>query len=114
MVRDILEVVNRKTELRNIKVDGGMTDNDFLMQFQADIVGLPVHVPKFKELTALGAAALAAMSSGDVELKDIEGVVEYPRVFRPQKSIRWRDRKYEKWHEAVKRAMGWADSPWEN
>jgi len=114
MVRDILEIVSSHVPLTSIKVDGGMTRNSFLMQFQADILGVPVSVPKFGELTAMGAALLAALAQGGVSMSEIRHVVEYPEVHVPEKSERWRKNKYEKWHEAVRRSMDWASATWEN
>ncbi len=114
MVRDILELVLKHVELSFIRVDGGMTRNDFLMQFQADILGISVQVPEFAELTALGAGILAAMGDGKYSLSDTKDIVNYDQEFMPEKSEKWRENRYEKWRRAVQRSMGWATDSWEN
>lgn len=95
--------------ISEVRVDGGATANDLLMQFQADILGVPVIRPKLKETTAFGAAKLAAFqtrawdSSASVELAP-------ERRFEPKMTSSMRQSHLEKWREAVQRTLGW-DAP---
>lgn len=91
-------------ELTTIKVDGGAVANDFLMQFQADIVGVPVHRPEVIETTALGAAYLAGLAVGFWDSK--EAVVDswaLGKEFRPMMPEEDRKAAYEGWLAAVER-----------
>ena len=109
--RDILEVMRRDTKsaFRVLRVDGGASANDFLMQFQADILGIPVERPKILETTALGAAGLAGLAVGfwksAAEFNDLRKI---QKVFRPQEKFKHRNELYAKWKEAVARSRGWA------
>ena len=91
-----------------IRVDGGAVRNSFLMQFQADILGVPVLRPKVVESTARGAAFLAGLATGfwrdQAELADS---FELDRRFEPQMSAESRDELYEGWQRAVGRATDW-------
>ncbi len=95
-------------ELVTLKVDGGAAANDFLMQFQADILAARVVRPQCVETTSLGAAYLAGLATGYWEsLEDIEGNWQVERVFAPSMDLEGRDRRLEGWHDAVKRTRGW-------
>lgn len=100
-------------ELKSLKVDGGASANNFLMQFQSDMIGAPVKRPKCVETTAMGAAYLAGLAVG--YWKDKEDVVKNQKiehVFAPQMSGRERETKRKGWNKAVKYAYGWAkDEP---
>ncbi len=108
--RDILEVMRKDAgaSLRALRVDGGASVNNFLMQFQADILGIPVERPKVIETTALGAAGLAGLACGFWKNKE-----EFNRrrkidiTFYPKK-LPGKEKIYAKWKEAVKRCKGWA------
>ena len=94
--------------LKALRVDGGAVANDVLMQFQADILGVPVERPRMTETTALGAAYLAGIGAG-LWSRDViaaQGGIE--RVFQPTMPEAERDRLYRGWQEAVRRTMGWA------
>ena len=80
--KDILDAVMKevKTPIESIRCDGGSTCNAFLMQFQADIFGLPLEVPEIRETTALGAAYMAALGAG--ELSSPDEVAEHWRLCR--------------------------------
>jgi glycerol kinase len=104
--RDLVEVINEESgeKLSMLMVDGGAAGNDFLMQFQADILGIPVDRPKMLETTAAGAAFLAGLgskfwsSAGEIrECRKVE------RVFEPKMDKGKRDGLYAGWKEAVKR-----------
>ena len=109
-VRDVYEAVISDTdaEITDIRVDGGASQNSLLMQFQADILNLPVIRPYTTETTALGAAYLAGLAVGlwrDVEeLQSLwqEGTRFYPRMPEWQ-----RNSLYDGWQNAVSRVMGW-------
>ncbi len=107
---DILEVMRREahTPLRKLRVDGGASANDLLMQFQADILGIPVERPKVLETTALGAAGLAGLATGFWKSKeDFNRTRKMGRIFHPRK-LRGREELTVKWKEAVRRCQGWA------
>ena len=78
------------------------------MQFQADLLGIPVEIPVITETTALGAAYLAAVACGD--LKDLEepaGLWRRSLVYEPKMSAEKRGQAMEEWHRAVERSRGW-------
>jgi glycerol kinase len=104
--RDILEAMSADTgkKLRVLRVDGGATQNDFLMQFQADLMGISVDRPKVVESTAAGAAYLAGMGVGIWKNgRDVELARQSDRVFEPTMKAAERRRLYEGWAEAVER-----------
>jgi glycerol kinase len=86
-----------------LKADGGATTNDFLVQFQADISGIPVLLPEIAEITALGAAYLAGLFCGYWEnYQDIEKNWKLHHEFTPCMSEKERKKRLEHWHTAVK------------
>ena len=96
-------------DLRSLKVDGGASANNFLMQFQADMLDKPVNRPSCLESTALGAAYLAGLAVGYWENKeDVKNNVSYDRVFTPEMGEEERATKRKGWNKAVKYAFGWA------
>ena len=97
------------TDLRTLNVDGGASANDFLMQFQADMLDKPVNRPACVESTALGAAYLAGLAVGYWENKEeVMKNVQYDRVFIPSIDEEERATKRKGWNKAVKYAFGWA------
>jgi glycerol kinase len=108
---DVLEAMTRTTgsRLRYLKVDGGASVNSFLMQLQADLLGLPIERSAIAETTALGAAFLAGLAVGvwdDLdELKDLRRV---DRIFRPAMAEDVRVQMREGWKRAVRRTLDWA------
>jgi glycerol kinase len=94
-----------RSRLEALKVDGGAVKNDFLMQFQADVLGLPVVRPKNIETTAQGAAFLAGLGSGFWGgFKEIEQVLEVDRTFTPEMPAGEREKLMAGWKKAVSRA----------
>jgi glycerol kinase len=89
--------------LKTLRVDGGAAANDFLMQFQADILGVPVDRPKIVETTALGAAFLAGLGVGLWTPRDLEPLRVADRVFKPKMGAAERERLYRGWRTAVER-----------
>ena len=95
--------------LKAIRVDGGATANNFLMQFQSDILGVDVIRPKVIESTALGAVYLAGLAVGYyADKEDIKRNVQVDRTFTSQMESATRDSLVSGWNEAVKRSFGWA------
>jgi glycerol kinase len=95
-------------ELSELRVDGGASVNELLMQFQADILGKPVLRPQVTETTALGAAYLAAIGVGALDRARIAERWAVGRRFEPQMGEEERSRLYAGWRKAVERARGWA------
>src|SRR6266536_1395189 len=111
--RDVLEamIADSKVNLKALRVDGGAVMNNLLMQFQANILGVPVQRPKVAETTALGAAYLAGLAVGFWSSK--EEVAEHwalDRTFEPQWSKDQRDSLYAGWKRAVERSLDWEQS----
>ncbi len=91
-------------KLKSIRVDGGATENQLLMQLQADFLGLPVDRPQQLESTTLGAAYLAGLGIGLWDWSTLKKLRTQGRVFKPKMSSRDRERRLVRWHEAVERA----------
>ena len=107
---DLLGAMSRDMgeKLPALKVDGGACANNYLMQFQADILGCEVLRPACIETTSLGAAYLAGLATGYwQDQKDIRNNWQVDRVFAPQMSASDREAKLAGWQEAVKRSRGW-------
>ena len=93
-------------ERRLLKVDGGMSANDWFLQFLADIVGAPVERPRILETTALGAAYLAGLSAGVAPEPEVFARERRPdRRFEPAMPGDIRRRKLDGWHDAVQRVL---------
>jgi glycerol kinase len=108
--RDVLESMEADSgmKLKELRVDGGAAANEFLMQFQADLLGVPVVIQETTETTALGAAYLAGLAVG--VWKDREQIAANYRVkrkFVPRMNSKQRESLYRKWKMAVERARGW-------
>ena len=98
-----------ETKLHSLRVDGGASANNFLMQFQADMINVPVIRPACVESTALGAAFLAGLATGFWESReDLMQKIEIDRKFEPSISEEEREKKLKGWNKAVKYAYGWA------
>jgi glycerol kinase len=110
--REVADAMNADSgvNLESLKVDGGMVANDTLMQFQADILGVPVIRPKVAETTALGAAYAAGLATGFWNTEDElrENWVEDKR-WNPQMDAGARDTAYHFWKKAVERTFDWAE-----
>ncbi|MCD6470577.1 glycerol kinase GlpK [Candidatus Bathyarchaeota archaeon] len=111
LTRDVLEEMKRDAgiDVRELRVDGGASRNDFLMQLQADILGLKVVRPLISETTSLGAAYLAGLAVGYwSSLSEIASMWKAEKTFEPKIRADERDRLYKVWRRAVERALGWA------
>ncbi len=110
--REVMDAMNADSgvDLTELKVDGGMVQNDLLMQFQADILGVPVIRPVVAETTALGASYAAGMAvgfwSGEQEVRDNWAEDKH---WDPQMDAAKRDAYYKEWKKAVTRTFDWVD-----
>ncbi|MBN1953714.1 MAG: glycerol kinase GlpK [Anaerolineae bacterium] len=110
--RDVLEAMRADSgiELTALKVDGGATVNDLLMQLQADVLGVPVVRPTVNETTALGAAYAAGLAAGLwSDLGELRANWGVDRVFEPQWDDARRQAVYAGWQRAVERSRGWVE-----
>jgi glycerol kinase len=109
--RDVLEAMEADSgvTLAALAVDGGMVGNELLMQFQADLLGVPVVCPTVAETTVLGAAYAAGLAVGFFSgLEEVAGLWAEGRRWQPAMEVEERDRLYAGWHKAVERTFGWA------
>ncbi|MBN6710722.1 glycerol kinase, partial [Haemophilus haemoglobinophilus] len=94
--------------LETLRVDGGAVANNFLMQFQADILNAKVESPVVREVTALGAAYLAGLATGFWgSLEELRGKAVVETTFSPDGDEEKRAKRYKGWKRAVKRALEW-------
>ena len=110
--RDVLDAMQADsgTPLKALRVDGGAVQNNFLMQFQSDILNTTVERPVVREVTALGAAYLAGLAIGFwKDLDELQCKAAIDRVFEPGMSEGERARLYKGWQKAVSRAQHWED-----
>ena len=110
--RDVLEAMQADSGIRlhALRVDGGAVANNFLMQFQSDILGTRVERPEVREVTALGAAYLAGLAVGFWQnLDELQEKAVIEREFRPGIETTERNYRYAGWKKAVKRAMAWEE-----
>jgi glycerol kinase len=108
--RDVLEAMRSDAtlDLRTLRVDGGAAVNDLLMQFQADILDLPVERPRVTETTALGAAYLAGLATGFyADEATLQQQWALDHRFTPTMPAAERSQKYAGWQKAVQRSLGW-------
>ncbi|MBL4284812.1 glycerol kinase GlpK [Vibrio fluvialis] len=110
--RDVLDAMQADSGIRlsALRVDGGAVANNFLMQFQSDVLDTEVHRPKVTEVTALGAAYLAGLAVGFWDdLEELKDKAETDRSFEPHHDEEKRQRRYKGWKRAVKCAQAWAE-----
>ncbi|MFN7118238.1 MAG: glycerol kinase GlpK [Saprospiraceae bacterium] len=107
--KDVLDAMGKDagTPLKGLRVDGGASANNLLMQFQADILGVPVERPKIIETTALGAAYLAGLACGFWSKSELEEKWQLDAKFNAQMPEEQRNKLYSGWQKAVKRTMDW-------
>ena len=107
--RDLVEAMahDAGSRVRTLQVDGGAVANDWLMQYQADLLGVPVRRPRVIETTALGAGLLAGLATGFWKSqRELYGARRLEREFRPKQGARWRAVEYARWSHAVKTLLG--------
>jgi glycerol kinase len=110
--REILDAMNKDSgvNLTALKVDGGMVHDDLLMQFQADVLGVPVIRPIVSETTALGAAYAAGLAIGFwKEISDLKQNWGQDKVWKPQMDSATREKLFAGWQKAVTRTFDWVD-----
>lgn len=109
--RDVLDAMRTDTGISPaaIKADGGACVNNFLMQFQSDILGVNVVRPRITESTALGAACLAALAAGVSSLQHVAGMQQADRIFSPEIGEALRSSLYLQWKHAVGACLVWAE-----
>lgn len=110
LTRDVIEAVREAgVEISELRVDGGASKNNLLMQIQADILGLRIVRPRILETTSLGAAYMAGLAVGYwSSLSEISSMWRAERIFEPTMGSCERNRMYMVWKEAVKRSLSWA------
>ena len=107
---DVLHAMQKDTgiKIKELRVDGGASLNNLLMQFQSDLIGVPVVRPKISETTAWGAACLAGLAVGVwKDKKELSSLWQSDQRFEPAMSTAKRSSLLAGWHEAVKRSKGW-------
>ncbi len=110
--REVLDAMNKDScvDLKALKVDGGMVFNNTLMQFQADILGVPVIRPTVSETTALGAAYAAGLAVGVwKQIDDLRANWGMDAIWRPQMNVEQREKIYAGWKKAVTRTFDWVE-----
>jgi glycerol kinase len=109
--RDVLDTMKRESgvPLTTLRVDGGAAANDFLCQFQADVLGVEVLRPSVTETTGLGAAYLAGVGAGLWASRELATRWKLERKFTPAMPAATRDAAYAGWRRAVERARGWIE-----
>lgn len=109
--RDVLEAMEKDSgiELKTLRVDGGACANNFLMQFQADILNTPVERPEVIETTALGAAYLAGLAVGFWKKEEIKDRWQLNQAFEVDMATEQRQQLYSNWKKAVERTKGWSE-----
>ncbi|MBD2125940.1 glycerol kinase GlpK [Microcoleus sp. ZQ-A2] len=110
-VKEVVQAINQdtSTEIARLKVDGGACQNNFLMQFQADVLGIPVERPKVLDASAQGAAFAAGLAVGFwQDYAALTSSRQIDRVFQPGEGVTQAQGSFPTWLEAVKRAKHWA------
>ena len=109
---DVLKAMEADSgiQLKALNVDGGMVVNDLLMQFQADMVGVPVQRPEVNETTALGAAYAAGLATGFWnDFDDLRQNHRVSKIWYPNMDATQREHLYAQWKKAVERSFGWVE-----
>jgi glycerol kinase len=110
-VRDVVDVMSKEAGIKipSLRVDGGGTANSLLMQFQADILGIPIELTAIPDTTALGAGYLAGLAVGVWQDRDEIARKHFTsRIFEPSMSVDRREQLYHDWQRAVERSRNWA------
>ena len=111
--KEVVDAMNKDSgvDLTSLKVDGGMVQNELLMQFQADVLDVPVIRPTVAETTSLGAAYAAGLAVGFwSEVEDLRANWGKDKEWQPQMDPAERDREYALWKKAVTRTFDWVDA----
>ncbi len=105
--KDVLKAMQEdgKMKLKKLQVDGGASNNSYLMQFQADMLNVPVDKPEIIEVTALGAALLAGLKAGIWNETDLQTLRKTEEIYMPTMTSEMRHLKYLGWKKAIKRTL---------
>lgn len=106
--KDVLDAMEKDTgiKIKSLKIDGGAVMNNFLCQFQADLLGIPVIRPQITESTSLGAAYLAGLALGYwKDTQEIKRCWKIERIFKPEKAQKYMAGLYRGWQDAVRRTL---------
>jgi glycerol kinase len=109
--RDVVEAMARDsaTTVAELRADGGASANPWLMQFQADVLGIPVDVPENRETTSLGSGYLAGLAAGMFrDRAELAALRRSARRYEPRMDAAERDARYARWQQALVHARGWA------
>jgi hypothetical protein len=110
--REVFDAIYKdsKVLLKNLKVDGGGTNNKLLMQFQADIINVPVVQPKIMETTAMGAAFCAGLAVGVwKDLQEIRDLWSVSATFSPTMTEAEREKNLAGWRKAISKSLDWVE-----
>jgi glycerol kinase len=107
--KDVLNAMQQDSgiKLKSLRVDGGASANNFLMQFQSDILGVPVERPKVTETTALGAAYLAGLAVGYYKKPNLAKQIKGDQQFKPAMKAADKEKLYAGWKKAVNLSIAW-------
>ena len=109
---DVVALMEKSVDMRipRLKVDGGASSNNLLLEFQANILGSTIERPECVETTALGAAYLCGLALGIYNsLDDIRSNDKPDSIISPTENEKWRGEHLKRWHRAVDRSLGWAE-----
>lgn len=109
--REVFEAMEQDSgmRIRELRVDGGMVGNELLMQFQADLLGVPVVRPKIRETTALGASYAAGLAVGFWQPGELASLWREDRRWAPRMPVEERERRCRLWQKAVSRSLDWVE-----
>ncbi|MCD5396213.1 MAG: glycerol kinase GlpK [Candidatus Pacebacteria bacterium] len=110
-VREVVEEMKKiqKKKFKVLRVDGQASINNFLMQFQADILNMEIERPKIIETTSLGVAGLAGISAGFWTKEEFRNLQKTEKIFRPSSLREKFEKFYQRWKEATKRSKKWTE-----
>ena len=109
-VKEVVELINlsSKTDINKLAVDGGASNNNFLMQFQADLLGIPIEQPAMRDTTVQGIAFAAGLTIGLWnDYSQLIGQITIERVFEPNNNSNHIQDNYNTWLRAVERGKNW-------
>ncbi|HQJ57248.1 MAG TPA: glycerol kinase GlpK [Caldisericia bacterium] len=107
--KEVIDVMENETKekIKILRVDGGASMNNLLLQKQADFLNINVERPKILETTAFGAFLLSGLGIGVIKYENLKNFVKIDRVFKPSLEKEEFDKRYKQWKEAVSRSLGW-------
>ena len=109
---DVVALMEEQTgiKVKELKVDGGASANNLLLEFQSDILGISIERPKCIETTALGVAYMCGLALGVYDsVNEIKSNRRVDKTFSPNENEKWRDDNIKSWKKAIKRSLDWQD-----